>query len=75
MLILVLRDGSPEDFRAGLTTFTRTESVNELISNSFLFTGFDMANPPLPSFETLVHLPDNASAALYFAVVTHEMKV
>ena len=75
ILVLVLREGSPEDFRAGLTTLTRTESVNELISNSFLFTGFDMSNPPLPAFETLVSMPDNCSAVLYFAVVTHEMKV
>ena len=75
MLVLVLREGSPEDFRAGLTTFTRTESVNELINNSFLFTGFDMSNPPLPAFETLISMPENCSAVLYFAVVTHEMKV
>ena len=73
--MLVLRDGSPDDFRAGLTTLTRTESVTELISTSFMVTGFDLTNPPVPAFETLVRMPDNCNAVLYFAVVTHEMKV
>ena len=75
ILVLLLRDGSPDDFRAGLTTFTRTESVNELISESFMVTGFDMTNPPMPAFEALIRMPENCNAVLYFAVVTHEMKV
>jgi len=40
-----------------------------------MLTGFDLANPPIPALETLVRLPENCNAMLYFAVVTHEMKV
>ena len=48
MLVMVLKDGSPDDYRAGLTTFTRTESVNEMMVNNFIFTGFVMTELPLP---------------------------
>ena len=75
MLIMVLKDGTPEDYRAGLTTFTRTESVNEMVSNNFIFTGFVMTELPLPAFESLLNLGNDVRAVLYFAVVTHEMKV
>ena len=34
-----------------------------------------MTNPPMPAFETLIRMPENCNAVLYFAVVTHEMKV
>ena len=42
ILALVLKDGSPDDFRAGLSTFTRTDAATDLIAEKFLFTGFDM---------------------------------
>ena len=72
---MVLKDGQPDDYRAGLTTFTRTESVNEMMVNNFIFTGFVMTELPLPQFETLLNLGEDVRAVLYFAVVTHEMKV
>ena len=75
MLVLVLKDGTPENYKAGLTTFTRTASVNEMVNNNFMFTGFVMTELPLPAFETLLNLGDDVRAVLYFAVVTHEMKV
>ena len=34
-----------------------------------------MANPPLPALENLIHIPEECNAVIYFAVVTHEMKV
>jgi len=75
ILTLVMKDGTPDDFKAGLTTFTRTDAAAELIANNFIFTGFSMAEPPLPAFETLIHMGEEARAVLYFAVVNHEMKV
>ena len=75
ILALVLKEGTPDDFRAGLTSFTRTEAAVELIADKFIFTGFDMTEPPMPAFETLVQLSDTTRAVLYFAVVNHEMKV
>ena len=75
MLVMVLKDSTPENYRAGLTTFSRTASVNEMVKNNFMFTGFIMTELPLPAFETLLNLGDDVKAVLYFAVVTHEMKV
>lgn len=74
MLILVVKESTPECFRQALTALASADAATELISEKFLFAGFSLAQPPIEQFSMMINL-GAAQAVLYFGVVQHDAKV
>ena len=78
ILAFVLENATNATFGTALRPVLNSSAACDVIKSDFLVTGFTVAEPPMPQFESLINLKasgQQTKACVYFCVVSHEMQV